>query len=323
MAERPIIVIGAPRSGTTLLQLMLHAHPRIAIPPENRFVLTAYRRRHEFGDLREVDNRRKLAKWLVKSERGRFHDFALDRAEVMAEIMAGPPTIGSALAIIFQAYARKFGKPRWGDKRPRYATRIDVIRRLFPTAQFVNIIRDGRDCVASLKEQEWYRPDSHGAAVAWARSVDLARRAARRLGADSFYEVRYERLVADPEAELRALCAYLGEEYDPAMTTPAAVADIIPERKTHHVLTRGPVTGARVGSWQGRLDPWEISLCESVLGGRLRAYGYELTGAPPPPVNARLRYAAIVSRRRLQPPVWAGRAYDWVRRGQPVAAALG
>lgn len=322
MVERPIIVIGAPRSGTTLLQLMLHAHPRIAIPPENRFVLTAYRRRHEFGDLREAGNRRKLAKWLVKSERGRFDDFALDRAEVMAEIMAGPPTVGSALAIVFQAFARKFGKPRWGDKRPRYATRIDVIRRLFPAAQFVNIVRDGRDCVASLKEQDWYRADSPAAACAWARSVDHARRAARRLGPDSFYEVQYERLVADPERELRALCAYLGEEYDPVMTEPAAVADIIPERKTHHVLTRGPVTRARVGSWQERLEPWEVSLCERVLGGRLRAYGYELTGAPAPPVGVRLRYAEVAVRRRLRTPMWVEQAYDWVRRDPPVATSV-
>jgi hypothetical protein len=50
-AERPIFVVGCPRSGTTLLQLMLHSHPRIAIPPETRFMLDIYERRLEFGDL--------------------------------------------------------------------------------------------------------------------------------------------------------------------------------------------------------------------------------------------------------------------------------
>ena len=44
-ADRPIIVVGCPRSGTTMLQLMLHAHPRIAIPPETRFVLHAFEAR--------------------------------------------------------------------------------------------------------------------------------------------------------------------------------------------------------------------------------------------------------------------------------------
>ena len=60
-SDRPIFVVGSPRSGTTMLQLMLHAHPRIAIPPETRFFLTAHRRRGEWGDLRERANREKLA----------------------------------------------------------------------------------------------------------------------------------------------------------------------------------------------------------------------------------------------------------------------
>lgn len=56
--------MGCPRSGTTLVQLMLHAHAEIAIPPENRFLLEVYDRHEHFGDLREHTNRRKLAKWL-------------------------------------------------------------------------------------------------------------------------------------------------------------------------------------------------------------------------------------------------------------------
>jgi hypothetical protein len=63
--ERPIFVMGCPRSGTTLLQLMLHRHSRIAIPPENRFVLAGYLGRREFGDLRLVANRARLAAWIV------------------------------------------------------------------------------------------------------------------------------------------------------------------------------------------------------------------------------------------------------------------
>uniref|UniRef100_UPI00281255E6 sulfotransferase n=1 Tax=Streptomyces alfalfae TaxID=1642299 RepID=UPI00281255E6 len=56
-SPRPVFLLGCPRSGTTLLQLMLHAHPRIALPPENRFVLPAYERRLAFGDLRDRGNR--------------------------------------------------------------------------------------------------------------------------------------------------------------------------------------------------------------------------------------------------------------------------
>lgn len=320
-SDRPIIVVGCPRSGTTLLQVMLHAHPRIAIPPENRFVLPAYRNRRSFGDLNDPENRRNLARWIVKGKTTRFRDLGLKQKEVIEDIVAAPPSLGSALAAVFQAYARRFGKPRWGDKRPAYATNLDVIRELFPNAQFVNIVRDGRDCVASLKEMSWYKHGSMFAIETWARTVDRTRRAARELGPGSFYELRYEELVAEPERELRALCDFLGEEYDPAMAEPAKVAPVaVPERKEHHALTRGPVTAARVGSWQQRLEPWEISLCETVLGDRLRSYGYELSGAPRPPLSLWLRYHWTAFRRRCPVRQQARRARDRMRRLPPVAA---
>ena len=77
-AERPVFVVGCPRSGTTMLQLMLHSHPRIAVPPETRFLLTAYWQRRHFGDLSRVENRRRLARWIVDRPASRFEDLGLD-----------------------------------------------------------------------------------------------------------------------------------------------------------------------------------------------------------------------------------------------------
>jgi hypothetical protein len=320
-SDRPIVVVGCPRSGTTLLQLMLHAHPRIAIPPENRFVLPAYQRRREFGDLRDPANRRRLAQWIVTDRRTKFFDFGLDPDQVVEAVVAAPPTLGAALATVFRLYAERFGKPRWGDKRPAYVTNLEVIQRLFPTAQIIHIVRDGRDCVASLKEMSWHRGGAYRAVSTWAQAMDNARRAARRLGPDSFYELRYERLVEDPERELAALCRYLGEEFDPAMVEPSRVAPVaVPARKTHHDLTHQPVTAARVGGWTERLDPWEISLCEAVLGDRLRSRGYPLSGAPRPPLAVRARYERIAFRHRFSVPKrLALRAYHRLRRADPVA----
>lgn len=320
--DRPIIIVGCPRSGTTLLQLMLHAHPRIAIPPENRFVLPAYHQRHRFGDLRVAANRRALAEWLVSDRSTKFRDFGLDPAEVTERIVAAPPTLGSALAAVFRAYADRFGKPRWGDKRPSYLTNLGIIHRLFPTAQIIHIVRDGRDCVASLMTMPWHRAGFYHSVAMWAKSVDHARWAARWWGPDSFYELRYEQLVTDPVGELTALCAYLGEEYHPAMAEPSAVAStVVPRRKKHHALTRSPVTAARIGSWAERLEPWQVSLCEAALGSRLRRYGYELSGAPRPSLATRLRYERVALRPRLSVPRQAAtRVYHRLLPQAPLAA---
>src|SRR5581483_3778228 len=138
--ERPIFVLGCPRSGTTLLQMMLHAHPRIAIPPETKFVMGAYRRRQSFGDLRKAKNREKVARWIINRPTGMFGDMQLDPALVIERVTAAPPTFGSLIAAIFKAYAEKHGRPRWGDKRPYYYQDVPALHRMFPDAQFVHIV---------------------------------------------------------------------------------------------------------------------------------------------------------------------------------------
>lgn len=296
---------------------MLHSHHRIAIPAETRFLLPAYAARREFGDLAEPANRRALAEWIVDRRQTKFHDLGLDGRQVIDEIVAGPPTLGSALGIVFRAYARRFGRPRWGDKRPSYFRHMDVLLRMWPDAQFVHLIRDGRDCVASLKEMPWYKLDSYHAISAWREAIDYGRRYAERLGPDGYYELQYERLVSDPETELSGLCGFLDEEYDPAMAAPQEIAKLtVPPQKKWHSRTQNDVNSGRVGSWRHRLEPWEISLAEAALGPRLQEYGYELSGAPRPASTHLAKLAKVVAHRGLAQRKRT--VHDrWMRRHEP------
>jgi hypothetical protein len=312
--DRPVFVVGCPRSGTTMLQLMLHAHPRIALPPENRFMLAAYQRRHEFGDLTDPARRRELARWITAVDR--FDDLGLDPERVIPAIEAAPPTLGSALGTVLQLYSARFSKPRWGDKRPAYLRHLDVILRLFPDAQIVNIVRDGRDCVASLKEAPWRRRSFAELIDFWTQAADATRRAGRRLDPTTYYQLRYEDLVRDPEPELRKLCRFLGEEYADAMVHPSRMAGVaVPAYKTWHSLTHGEVTTARVTSWRDRLTAEEVRLCEAAFGHRLTQFGYELSGPAPRARHAWLAArdgAARLKRIRRRRPV----------AGEPPVAAL-
>ncbi|WP_433384308.1 sulfotransferase family protein [Actinoplanes sp. CA-142083] len=325
LTDRPIFVVGCPRSGTTMLQLMLHAHPRIALPPENRFVLPAYQRRHEFGDLRDPANRRDLARWFTTTPQ--FGDLGLDEQHLIDTVIGAPPTLGSAIGTVFRLYAERFGKPRWGDKRPAYLRHLPELLRLFPDAQIVNIMRDGRDCVASLKEAPWAPADFGCLVDSWARAADASLRAARRYGPDTYHLVRYEDLVEEPEAHLRALCRFLGEEYDAAMARPQEVAAVaVPEYKTWHTRTRQSVTTTRVSSWRQRLSAAEIERCEAVFGDRLALFGYQgMTGAAPTPSD-RVARARLAVRDRLGPMRGVARDASAVlrhrRRGPVVPARL-
>lgn len=322
-SDRPIFVLGCPRSGTTLLGLMIHAHPRLAMPPENRFLINAWRRRARFGDLRSEQQRRDLA-GLITQKGSKIRDLGLKPAEVERLIVEGPPTMGSAFGIVFREYARNHGKARWGDKRPAYAAEVDVLLRLFPDAQIVHIIRDGRDNVASLKRMPWWYIDSLGSMATWALSEYCMRRDRKRLPKDTFHVVRYENLVADPRAVLQELCEFLDEEFDEAMLEPHKVRDVVPERKTWHQNLSSEVNSSAVESWRTGLEPWELGLMELVLGRALKRNGYELSGAGKRP-TPRLVWRYWRTNRELRLVVrqrWAREAAEARRNSHPVAAQL-
>ena len=304
--DRPIFIVGCPRSGTTLLQLMVHAHPRIAIPPETRHLLDLYLRHAEFGDLRERANRSAVADHILAERR--FKDLKLDREQVRTAIEQGPPTMGSALGIVLQEYAHKFGKARWGDKRPLYINHLSAIFEMFPDAQIVHIIRDGRACVASLKRMPWWDGGSISAMSRWVQAMYIGSRARATLRPDQYHEISYEKLVADPQPQLEALCAFLGEPFAASMLEPREVAHAVPKRKKHHANTRGEVSQAPVDAWRQELEEWEVAVFETVARKWLLRHGYELVSSPrkaPPQALARavwnvVRRRADVARKQLQ-----------------------
>ncbi|MEV7888953.1 sulfotransferase family protein [Streptomyces sp. NPDC002817] len=258
-------------------------------------VLPAYEGRFGFGDLWDADNRAGLAHWITGRKETRFHELGLDAGTVARRIEGGPPALGSAL----RAYAESHGKVRWGDERPACALHVEEIRRLFPDAQFVHLVRDGRDCVASLLGMPWWHRGFHEAVATWAQVMDVTRRCAHRLGPDSRHELRFEDLLADPEPRPRALCGYLGEEYVPETTEPSRVAhQAVPARKTWHRRTHGALDTSRAGSRQQRLTPDRTRLCDAVPGERLVRNGYGLSGAVRPDPAELLRYRRVSALRR-------------------------
>lgn len=313
--DRPIFVVGFPRSGTTLLALMIHAHPRLAMPPETRFLIETWRQRAAFGDLSAPAQRLALARSCVRPG-SMIRDLGLDPDETVRAILAGPPTLGSAFGTVFKAFADRHGKARWGDKRPAYYQEVDVLLRLFPDAQVVQVVRDGRANLASLKRMPWWPVDSVGTMAAWSQAEYCARRYRHRLPADTFHLLRYESLVADPRATLTELCAFLDEDFDAAMLEPHQVAEVVPERKHWHGNLTSGVSAGQVESWRQGLEPWELGLMEAVLPRKLARHGYLLSGAGTRPSPRLLAaYGREAAKRR------AVLHLRWARERREAAAA--
>jgi hypothetical protein len=306
-----------------MLALMIHAHPRLAMPPESRFLTATWRKRAAFGDLQTPRQRRALARSCV-GKGSRIRHLGLDRKQTRRAILAAPPTLGSAFGTVFAEYARQHGKARWGDKRPLYFQEVDVLLRLFPDAQVVHIVRDGRANVASLKRMPWWPYDSVASMATWSQAEYCAQRNLRRLPADTFHLVRYESLVADPRSVLHRLCDFLTEDFDEAMLAPHRVSSVIPDGKTWHANLRAGVTSDHAQAWRDELEPWEVGLMETVLRRKLSRHGYELSGAGTRPSPGQLaRYATEAARRQISMHRrWAQERRETAAATYPVAAQL-
>ncbi len=297
----PIFVVGCPRSGTTLLRLMLDAHPEVAIPPESHFIPQVARVRARYDQASGVDAEH-MAEDVMRGIR--FQDWHLPAEAVRATIRERhPTTLSGAIECLFVAYADAHGKTRWGDKTPGYSIELPLIATLFPDAVVVHLIRDGRNVTLSLMEVPRPPRSFAEAAQVWRARVATGRADGEKLGPERYLELRYESLVEDPGSALEQICGLASLEYTPAMLDyhredPAAS---VPERNWgHHVnLAKPPTAGLR--DWRERMSAADQQLFEAVAGDQLDALGYERR-FPKVPAGVRAKAAAIL-------------AFDGVRHG--------
>lgn len=274
-AGRPVFVGGCPRSGTTLLRTMLNSHPDLAVPHETLFLVPAWRRRDAFGDLGTAEARVAVARWLLDLKKSRFHRLGIEAEELVERFAAAPPTLGSLMEACFALYAEHNGKERWGDKRPSYARNLDAVFGLFPDTQFVNVVRDPRACVLSMRKAwpSWGLLAS--ATEVWERTDADVQRAIKRLRADQILEIKYEDLINRPDETLHLLCEFYGLDTGGiGRMMDYHRGSKLPTGELYENAAR-PVNTASLQKWAKELEPAEIALIERTLGKRMRHYGYE------------------------------------------------
>ncbi len=265
-------VVGVSRSGTTVLRLMLDAHRQLAIPPETQFLahLVALDARTATWRDDAVARMLAFASW---------NDFGIGAAEVRAAVARErPASVGDLMRWFYRTYAKRHGKPRWGDKTPGHVRRMNAIAAVLPEARFVHIVRDGLDVAASLRDT-WFGPASYVACVTMWRELITSARAQSRAGFP-YLEVRYETLIAEPDATLRRICAFIDCDYDPAMLTyperaarrlaelsdtPAATREM---RLALHASAAEPLASNRIGRWRNVMTSDELAAC-TIAGGEL------------------------------------------------------
>ena len=280
-------VVGATRSGTTLLRLMLDAHPEIAIPSETHFIPELISAREKHGASREQMLE------LLTSHR-RWGDFTIEPGELaerwaQIEPLSGP----EAVRAFFHLYADKQDKhgARWGDKTPGYVKSMREIQGYLPEARFIHLIRDGRDVALSVLKQSWGPQSIEAAAEKWRSRVNRGRSQAPYLG--YYIEVKFEDLVLETERELRRICEFIEVPFDEnmlgyhltaeqrlqekarALPRVHGEAQSAEKRLASHAKTFEPPNPEMIGTWRQRMSPADRAAYEALAGDLLAELGYD------------------------------------------------
>jgi Sulfotransferase family len=273
-----VFVVGCPRSGTTLLQRMLDAHPQLAVANDTHFIPRPLRHLPDGADPRITEQ---LVHSVVSYRRFPRLGLAEDVAYAAAE---GAGTYAAFVTRLYDRFAATHGKPLAGEKTPDYVRHFPKLTRLFPHARFVHVVRDGRDVALSVRE--WAQPDKGPGKFAlwadepiavcalwWRWLVSSGRRDGADLGPARYHELRYERLVDAPAETLRSVSAFLDLPFAPEM-----LAFHEGRRRAEPGLSAKqawlpPTAGLR--NWRRELPIRELELFEALAGDLLEELGYE------------------------------------------------
>jgi len=247
-AENPFFLIGAERSGTSLLRLMLDHHPQVLCLRESTFVVDYLTSTGE-----------------EPSPKALAAELSIDRTALLAgfEVDQGASYIEASRDFLRQA-GLSAGKPIWGATIHRHFTEI---LHIWPQARFLNIVRDPRDVAPSVVAMGWSGNTFLGSKP-WVAAQKNAMELRDSLPPDRWMNLRFEDLVSEPEVTLERACRFLGCEYHSAMLN-------YPKGSSY------PAPDASAAArWKTKLSHKEIQLVESKVGGLLVDAGYKPSGHP-------------------------------------------
>ena len=293
-----VFIVGCSRSGTTLLQRLVDAHPLIAITSQTNWVTRYFEMRT--GLTPEGLVAPEMVPRLI--EYHRFPALGIDREDLEGLITPSERVSYSTFVSgVFDLYGDTRGKRLAGSKIPAWVRSIPTLHVLWPEAKFVHLIRDGRDvCMSILSWKKasrkvgrfttWTEDPLSTTALWWEWSVRLGREDGSSLEPGLYYEMRYESLIAHPADECAALCTFLGLPYEDEMlrfhegrerTEPGLNA-----KRAWQPVTSG------LRDWRSQMPAGDVERFEAAVGDLLDELGYPR--AVPRPSSEALKHASRI-----------------------------
>ena len=283
MIKKPFFLVGAERSGTTLLRLMLDHNPRVACFQEFECSVDFV---GDDGVFPEVGWMRDLLSGPMF--RDMFPQGVPEGSDTYPELMDG----------ILAEKRDQGGKELIGATVHRH---FDRLIHIWPDAVFIHLVRDGRDVARSRIAMGW-DGNVWTAIDEWVETAGLWDGLKAKVGVSRCHEVRYEELIAEPQAELERICGFLGTVYASEMMSYS-------ENSTYSVPDP-----SLVYQWRKKALPSEIQLMEHKALETLLQRGYEASGLD------RISVSGVEAKKLERESAWGKRRFRLRRYGLPLVA---
>ena len=279
-SDREVIFIGGcGRSGTTLLRSTIGASGDVAGGPELNIHTNLLSTFSKYPFLPKVSFL--LFDEIVLAETS--EKFDIPRGELI-RIRGVSKCLPDFLDKFLGLLLLRSGKRRVVEKTPKNVTILPFLFSSFPRSKFIHIIRDGRDVVCSLRNHPRFIP-KNGEMIPsgitnpiskctkrWVHDVSAGLLLRKN---PQYLEVFYEKLVENPEEELKSVCRFVGIEFTPQMLEKKSITSGDEKYSTVSANAKGEIEGSRVGRWRKDLSREEAEEFEKIAGALLQELGYE------------------------------------------------
>ena len=272
MKINPIFIMGAPRSGTTLLASMIASRDDAIALPEMHYIHNLFKEEALYGPLEK--------KYVIASLKNDFTFLELGIIKSNDEIseLVGLTFRKTVLRIV-EAYNRKYFQKDyklWVEHSPHNHKYFYVLKHNFPNAKFVHIIRDGRAVYSSTIEQMWGYKDIITGANSWKESVEDCL-SLSLTNPDQVFTLRYEDLTLEPEESIKSLCEFLDIPFSKSMLeSRGLILTEIDQGRAKQTGSTGRPNTKSLGKWKSRLTKSEVGHFTNINKQLLEHFGYKV-----------------------------------------------
>jgi hypothetical protein len=288
----PLFILGNPRSGTSLLRIMLTCHPEICIPPECGFAQWLY------GKYKNWQLGPKSYKFIAKDfvndlkNSKKIETWNLNFREIEKQISSQQPECYADL--VYTVYLQfmlqtKINASILGDKNNYYIKHLDILNSIFPNASYLFIVRDGRDIACSyrglhkIKTKSIYKPVLPTAidkiAAEWSRNNKAAVNFLSAIDRQRWHAITYEELIKKPENTLNRICSWLNIAFSTEMldfhkhNRELKIEPI--QTLDWKTKTLQPLDPQNIGKFRINLSPSEIMRFEEISFEMMKHFSYK------------------------------------------------